>query len=273
MKRILTALVAIPILLFTIWSPIPYFFVALAAVATVTALWEFYGLAEKVGSLPSRVPGYLAGILILLSFVLGRPEISLAVIAVLAFVTLALELGRPDDFSKSLPSAAATMFGVVYIALLLGCLVGVRMIPGSPAGQNLAAKFLTFFFAVIMMTDTGALYVGRSLGRHKLAKRVSPGKTVEGSIGGFGTGVVTGYLCTLIFFHEFPVLDALIAAAAVSLAGQAGDLFESMLKRGSAVKDSSNLIPGHGGMLDRLDSILFAAPLIYYYSHVFLAKP
>jgi phosphatidate cytidylyltransferase len=272
MKRILTALVALPILLYTIWSPTPFVFVVLVATVTVVALWEFYGLAAKAGSSPTRPAGYVAGLLVLLSFVLGRPEFTVGVLAALAFVTLCLELRRPDGFGKSLFSVSATLFGVVYIGLLMGFLVGVRMIPDLGAIGHLAAKFLTFFLAVVMLTDTGAYYTGRTMGVHKLAPMVSPGKTVEGAIGGLVTGIVAGVACKAIFFKELPVLDALILGALVSLAGQAGDLFESMLKRGSAVKDSSHLIPGHGGMLDRLDSILFAAPLIYYYSRLLLSR-
>jgi len=121
-----------------------------------------------------------------------------------------------------------------------------------------------------MMTDTGAYYSGRALGRHKLAPRISPGKTVEGAVGGFFAAVMAGPLCRLIFFQQLPLFDSLLLGASIGILGQVGDLAESMLKRGAGVKDSSHLLPGHGGMLDRLDSILFCAPLIYYYSRLFI---
>jgi phosphatidate cytidylyltransferase len=266
MKRILTALVALPILLYTIWSPIPYFFVALAAVVAVLGVREFYSLASKTGLKPNSLCGYLAALLILACFVVSRLDLILAILAALTFVGLFVELERPDDFSKSLASASATVFGVIYIALLLGFLVGLRMTPDSIGIAHFAPKLMTTFFAIVMLTDAGAYYTGRAFGRHKLAPKVSPGKTVEGAIGGFFTGILAALLCGLSLFKDMPAWDAAILGASISAVGQVGDLVESMLKRGSAVKDSSGLIPGHGGMLDRLDSILVAAPLIYFYS-------
>jgi phosphatidate cytidylyltransferase len=123
-----------------------------------------------------------------------------------------------------------------------------------------------------MMTDTGAYYTGRTIGRHKLAPRVSPGKTIEGAIGGFVMAVVAGLLCKLVFFPEIPAAHALALGAVLGTIGQVGDLAESLLKRGSNVKDSGTLLPGHGGMLDRVDSILFCAPVLYYYSRLFVSS-
>jgi phosphatidate cytidylyltransferase len=128
------------------------------------------------------------------------------------------------------------------------------------------------FFAMVMMTDTGAYYTGRSIGKHKLAPRVSPGKTIEGSIGGFVAAALTGPLCKLTFFPEIPMVDAILLGATIGVTGQIGDLAESLLKRGAGVKDSGTIFPGHGGMLDRLDSILFCAPVLYYYARVFVPK-
>lgn len=272
MKRILTAFVAIPILLFTVWSPIPFFFVGLATIVSVLALREFYAIAAKAGASPAPAVGYPALIGLFVCFTLARPEFTIAMIAVLIIAALSLELSNAGGFEHSLASVAATVFGVVYIGLLLGFLVGVRMAPDTSSTSHLPAKLLTTFFAVVMLTDTGAYCAGRALGRHKLAPRVSPGKTIEGTIGGLIAGILAGPLCKAIFFGELPLLDALLLGATVSLFGQAGDLVESMLKRGSHVKDSSNLLPGHGGMLDRIDSLLFAAPLIYYYSRFFVAR-
>jgi phosphatidate cytidylyltransferase len=274
MKRILTAIVALPILLYTVWSDIPYFFVALAFVAILLALNEFYNLASKTGCQPFAAFGYVAALCVTACFVLGRPAWIVAVIAALTIASLAAALSRAEEMSKSLPSVSATVFGVIYVALLAGFLIGVRVMPDALAGQpipHLASKLLTMFFAMVMMTDTGAYYTGRSIGRHKLAPRVSPGKTIEGAVGGFITAIITGPLCKLIFFPEIPVLHAALLGAAIGIIGQIGDLAESMLKRGSDVKDSGTLLPGHGGMLDRVDSILFCAPLLYYYSRIFIA--
>jgi phosphatidate cytidylyltransferase len=271
MKRILTAIIGLPILLYTVWSQSPYFFVALTAVAALLALSEFYGLASKVGCKPQVVAGYIAALVILASFLFGEPSLAVAAVIALSILSLATALGASNEVKDSLTSVSSTMFGVVYVALLPGCLIGIRMLPDAITrltAPHLASKLLTMFFALVMMTDTGAYYVGRALGRHKLAPRISPGKTIEGAIGGFVMAVVTGVLCKMIFFHEIPITHAIALGAAIGLVGQIGDLAESMLKRGAGVKDSGNLLPGHGGMLDRIDSILFCAPLLYYYARL-----
>ena len=276
MKRILTAIVALPILLFTVWSPSPYFFVALTAIAIVLALVEFYSLASKAGCRPQVVPGCSAALVVIASFVFEEASLTVAAVAALSIAALAAAIIHPDQMKKSLVSVSATVFGVIYVALLAGCLVGVRMIPDVAPGRavpHFASKLLTMFFAIVMMTDTGAYYTGRTIGRHKLAPLVSPGKTIEGAIGGFVMGVVTGILSKLVFFPEIPAAHALALGALIGSIGQIGDLAESMLKRGSNVKDSGNLLPGHGGMLDRVDSILFCAPLLYYYSRLFASTP
>ncbi|MFY9556597.1 MAG: phosphatidate cytidylyltransferase [Blastocatellia bacterium] len=274
MKRILTAIIALPILLYTVWSSSPYFFVALTAIAAILALSEFYRLASKAGCKPLTVPGYAAGLVVIASFVFEEPALAVATLTALTIIVLATTVYRPEQIKTSLVSVSATVFGVIYVALLSGCLVGVRMIPAASAGgvSHLASKLLTMFFAIVMMTDTGAYYTGRAIGRHKLAPRVSPGKTIEGSVGGFALAIVTGLVCKLTFFPELPVAHALALGAIIGVIGQIGDLAESMLKRGSNVKDSGNLLPGHGGMLDRVDSILFSAPLLYYYSRLFISS-
>jgi phosphatidate cytidylyltransferase len=198
-----------------------------------------------------------------------------AALAALTLGALAVEVFTAEDMQKSLASVSATVSGVIYIALLLGFLIALRMTPDdftAPATPKLAAKLLTMFFAMVMMTDTGAYYTGRSIGRHKLAPRVSPGKTIEGSIGGFISAALAGLASKYIFFPEIPALHAVLLGAVVGVLGQIGDLAESLLKRGSQVKDSGSIFPGHGGMLDRVDSILFCAPLIYYYSRLLFPK-
>lgn len=269
MKRILTATVALPILLYTVWNDIPYFFALLTAIAVLLGLQEFYNLASKLELRPQTILGYLAGTGVVACFTFRRVDLIIAVMAALAIVTLAIEVFRAEDVNKVLPSVAATVFGVVYVALLAGFLVGVRMIPDTattPVVSQLAAKLMTTFFAMVMMTDTGAYYTGRTLGRHKLAPKVSPGKTIEGSIGGFITAAVAGIICKYAFFPEAPIAHIAILGAIIGIVSQIGDLAESLLKRGSGVKDSGAIFPGHGGMLDRVDSLLFCAPILYYYA-------
>ena len=280
----MSRVVALPILLYTVWSPSPYFFVALTTIAIVLALEEFYSLAAKAGAKPQAILGYCSALVVIASFVFEEPALAVAAVVGLSIASLAAATFHPEDLKKALVSVSATVFGVIYVALLAGCLVGVRMMPDSASANyvgadtplyfvsHLASKLLTMFFAIVMMTDTGAYYTGRTIGRHKLAPRVSPGKTIEGAIGGFVTAVVAGFLSKLVFFPEIPASHALILGATIGAIGQIGDLAESLLKRGSNVKDSGNLLPGHGGMLDRVDSILFCAPLLYYYSRLFASS-
>jgi phosphatidate cytidylyltransferase len=272
MKRVLTAIVALPILLFTVWSRSPYFFVALAGIAVMLALSEFYGLASRAGCKPQSVFGYAGALAVFASFVYEQPALIVAVVAALSILSLASAVSNPNEMDKSLVSVSATVFGVIYVAVLAGCLIGVRMTPDAALIPHLASKLLTMFFAIVMMTDTGAYYFGRAFGRHKLAPRVSPGKTVEGAIGGLAAAIIIGPVCKLIFFPEIPIAHTLVLGAALGTIGQIGDLAESLLKRGAGVKDSGNLLPGHGGMLDRVDSLLFCAPLLFYYSRLLAAR-
>ncbi|HLG14624.1 MAG TPA: phosphatidate cytidylyltransferase [Blastocatellia bacterium] len=273
MKRILTALVAIPILLFTVWVETPYYFVGITAAAAVVALTEFYALASQTKLKTVTAAGYAAGALIVYAFVADRPALIVVAIAGLALVALTVAVVTTNEMSAALASVSASVFGVVYAVLLPAYLVGVRMIPDSsvtPPVPHLAAKLLTMFLAMVMMTDTGAYYTGRSIGRHKLAPRVSPGKTIEGSVGGFVAATLSGLVCKLAFFPEIQTLHAVAFGAVIGVVSQIGDLAESILKRGAGVKDSGRIFPGHGGMLDRMDSILFCAPILYYYSRYVL---
>ena len=189
--------------------------------------------------------------------------------------SLGLALAKPEQMKKSLVTVSATVLGVVYVAVLAGCLVGVRMMPDSltqPLTLRLSSKLLLMFFAMVIFADTGAYYTGRLIGRHKLAPRISPGKTIEGVVGGLVAAIAAGPLSRIVFFHEIPIVHAIVLGALIGVLGPVGDLAESMLKRGADVKDSGKLLPGHGGMLDRVDSILFCAPLLYYYSRLFISR-
>lgn len=271
MKRVLTAAVVIPILLYTVWSSSPYFFVILATLAVLTGLSEFYRMALLNGHRVYAVIGYAGAITVTACFAFGRPAWIAAIAALMVILTLAQSLLRPEELKTAAASASVTVFGVLYIAVLVGFLVGVRTAEFDRI-DSLPAKLLTLFFALVMMTDTGAYYVGRAIGKRKLAPAISPGKTVEGAIGGFITAAATGPACKYIFFPEIPLGDAIVLGVIIGIVGQIGDLAESLLKRGSGVKDSSNLFPGHGGMLDRLDSILFSAPVLYAYLNLVISR-
>jgi phosphatidate cytidylyltransferase len=204
--------------------------------------------------------------------------IAVAVVGV-AFLFLALAMRR-EPLSAGFPAAAAATFGFVYVAIPLAMLVQLRQ-------QGSGAFLILYILIVVWMGDTVAFYTGRALGRHKLAPRVSPGKTWEGTAGSLLGAIVCG---TLVFAYSRPISSGLISAglltpaqaylppqmpplwhfaalsAAINIAAQIGDLAESLLKRGAGVKDSGTILPGHGGMLDRIDALLFAAPVLWYYA-------
>lgn len=268
MKRVASAFVLLAVLGISLWNPNPIYFSAFGILAASLALWEFFSLAEKAGAPCYRLIGYPAMVAYLYAFAFDRQNLLLSISALLligiCFASL-IDNWKKDDFSSVLASAGATLFAVLYVAFLAGHLIGVRVIGGPVKGPQL----LSLFFLVIAAGDSGAYYVGRSLGKHKLAPKISPGKTIQGSIGGILGSILSATLCRYLFYPDLPLHHALGLGLVFNIVGQAGDLFESMLKRGSGAKDAASIIPGHGGLLDRLDSIVFNAPILYYYLIIF----
>jgi phosphatidate cytidylyltransferase len=160
---------------------------------------------------------------------------------------------------EALPSSAIAVLATTYVGMLGGSLIRLRN--DFPVGW----KLIFYLVLVVWLGDTGAYYVGKNLGKHKLSPRISPKKTIEGLAGGMTASIITAVVIHFTFFEEFPLLHAIIAGVILSFAGVIGDLAESMWKRSADVKDSGTLIPGHGGFLDRFDSIFFTAPILYCY--------
>lgn len=267
MKRILTAVIVLPFLIASILiSWLWWLFVLLAAASMVLALWEFYLLAKKLQLKPDPVPGFVAGAALITISLQKEPAINfllfLLVIIVLVIATLIGAMLRGAPFDKMIASSGATILGVLYVALLGAHLVLIR----TGFDPALSAHLLSFFFLVLMGADTGAYYVGRAFGKHKLAPSISPGKTWEGAVGGVASALAMAALAHFWFFRELPLKWALPLALVMSIVGIFGDLVESALKRSASAKDAANILPGHGGLLDRLDSLLFNAPLIYYFA-------
>jgi phosphatidate cytidylyltransferase len=275
MSRIITALILLPFLIASIlvlWLQL--LFVALAAAAMVFALYEFYVLAKKRDMKPDIGAGYLGAAALFTIFYFAEPGrdldfsmMQLAVLALTAGVLIAATL-RGAPFDKIIASSGATILGVLYIVLLGGHLVAVRM----GFEQKLSAHLLSFFFLVLMGADTGAYYTGRAIGKHKLAPNISPGKTWEGVAGGMLAALALATVAHFWFFRELPLKWALPLAAVMMILGVLGDLSESALKRSAGAKDAAKILPGHGGVLDRLDSLLFNAPLIYYFARLYFGS-
>ncbi|HEX8137799.1 MAG TPA: phosphatidate cytidylyltransferase [Pyrinomonadaceae bacterium] len=270
MSRIITALIVLPVLIASIlidWLAL--LFVALALAAMVSGLYEFWLLSGKRGLKANAGLGFLGAAALFTLFYLDAPskgpDLLLISLVALTIMVLAAEMLRGAPFDRMIPAAGATLLGVLYVVLLGGHLVAVRT--GFP--HSLAAHLLSFFFLVIMGSDTGAYYTGRALGRRKLAPKVSPGKTWEGAVGGMLASLLMAVLAHFWFFRELPLRWALPLSAVMNVLGVVGDLTESALKRGAGAKDAAQILPGHGGLLDRLDSLLFNAPLIYYFGHFY----
>lgn len=272
MTRVITALVLLPFLIASILIPwLRLLFVLLAAAAMVLGLYEFYLLARRRDLKPDIAAGYLGAAALFTVFYFNEPRevVDLLMIQIILLVltvgTLASATLRGAPFDKMLASAGATILGVLYVALLGAHLVSTRM----GFSQTLSAHLLSFFFLVLLGSDTGAYYTGRALGKHKLAPAISPGKTWEGVAGGVVAALAMAALSHFWFFRELPLKWALPLALVMTVLGILGDLTESALKRGAGAKDAAKLLPGHGGVLDRLDSLLFNAPLIYYFGRFY----
>jgi phosphatidate cytidylyltransferase len=274
MSRIITALIVLPVLIASIlvdWLAL--LFIVLAIAAMVLGLYEFWLLAKRRDLKPDAVIGFLGAAALFTAFCFDAPtkQPDLLLVTLAAFTVAALAracLRGAAAFDKMIASVGATVLGVLYIPMLGGYLVSVR----TGFRQGLAADLLSFFFLVIMGSDTGAYYTGRALGRHKLAPRISPGKTWEGAVGGLIASLLMATLAHFWFFRELDLRAALPLAAVMNVLGVIGDLTESALKRGAGAKDAAQILPGHGGLLDRLDSLLFNAPLIYYFGRYYFER-
>ena len=275
--RILTALVALPVLIASIILP-SYFpetvwlFVAIAVLALLAGLFEFFSLTKKLELKADAAVAYLGAAALVVAFVFDAPAkapdlllLTLALFVLLVLVTQTFRFQK--DFSKLLAGAGVTVLGVVYIAFLGGFLIATRL--GFENHPYLSTHLLGYFFLVLMGSDTGGYFAGRALGKHKLAPTISPGKTVEGLIGGLLAAAGFAALATFWFFPELPYPVSIALAVTMAAVGVLGDLVESAMKRGSKTKDAAHILPGHGGLLDRLDSLLLNAPILYYFARFY----
>lgn len=266
MKRILTALVLIPLVLWLVFKGPFWLITPVVGAVAELALWEYLNLANTAGAKTPRIAAMLCvALLFLVTF--RRPEYMGPLIGVITLALLIVCAFR-SPLPRVLPDAAYSLFGVLYIGLSLTTL------PLLSAQEN-GPSLLVFLLFVVWAGDTAALYVGRTWGRRKLAPVISPGKSWEGSVasmaGSIGITLFLLWLATklqtldvAVLSYSGPILRWLILAAILNIAAQIGDLVESALKRGAGVKDSGSLLPGHGGILDRIDALLIAAPVLWY---------
>jgi phosphatidate cytidylyltransferase len=282
MNRIITALVALPGLVAAIVLPylfpeIPefnFFFVVIAAASITLALYEYYMFTKTMQLKADAALGFIGSAAIFIAFLFDAPKkapdllvMTLALFIAAAVASQAFRFQRARDFSKMLAAIGVTVLGVLYITFLGGYFVAIRV--GFEQFPSLSTKLLVFLFLILMGADAAAFYTGKYLGKHKLAPVISPGKTWEGAIGGLAASLALAAAASFTFFPELKWFVSLPLAAVMMIVGVVGDLAESAIKRGANAKDAANLLPGHGGLLDRLDSLLFNAPLLYYFARFY----
>ncbi len=277
--RILTALIALPLIIASIILP-SYFpqtvwlFVAIAGFALTAGLFEFYSLTKKLELKADAAIGYLASAALFIGFVFDAPakapELLVATLAVIMILVLISQTFRfQKDLSKMFTGIGVTLLGIFYVVFLGGFLVAIRV--GFETSPGLSTNLLGFFFLIVFGSDAGAYFAGRAFGKHKLAPGISPGKTVEGLIGGLVAAAALAALASATFFPELPYLFSILLALVLAGFGVLGDLCESAMKRGAGAKDAASILPGHGGFLDRLDSLLLGSPILYYFARYYFS--
>lgn len=258
MKRELTALVAAPVAIWIVGWAHPYVFDGTMALVAALALYEFLVLGRRKGYHLPVALCIVVMLFIVAAFILESVSVEMGVFVALLLIPASYVVSR-GNLEEALPSSAIAVLATLYVGMLGGSLI--RLHDDFPDG----AKLVFFLLLVVWLGDAGAYYFGRTFGKHKLSPRISPKKTVEGLIGGVATSIATALVIHFTFFKNFPLLHVIIAGTILSLAGVIGDLAESMWKRSADVKDSGTLIPGHGGFLDRFDSIFYTTPILYAY--------
>lgn len=269
----MTGAVALPLLILFILKASTFIFACFVSLVALLGLNEFCRMA-----LPGRGGAGSAASLLgaLAVFLFARPETlqsympllggrGVPLVLTILFLAVAIYfLFSVRDIRQSAAEAALLWTGFAYVPLLLSHLVLLRALPDG-------IQWVFLLLLIVMSGDTAAFYVGSNLGRRKLYPQVSPNKSIEGALGGLCGSLLGAFMAKFTFLPVLTVVDCVFTALVVGALGQIGDLFESLLKRSFGVKDSGIIIPGHGGILDRLDSILFAAPALYYYAYLVVA--
>lgn len=258
-KRILVAAVGIPLLLGVTYLGGWYFFV-LTIIISTGAQWEFYRMQKNKNINPQIVPGLLSGIVILYSVQSKEILLPGMLLLILIMFILAFEMFRTEKNANT--NIGVTFLGILYIPLLLGAFLFLRhfMDVKLPGISNAGFRFILVIFATIWICDTFAYAFGKSFGKHKLFEKVSPKKSIEGGIAGVVGSILVFVIVKMTLILPLQWHEAILFGIVSGTVGQLGDLVESWFKRDVGVKDSSSILPGHGGMLDRFDSLTFVSP-------------
>jgi phosphatidate cytidylyltransferase len=257
-RRVYSALVFFPLFYILVRHLPTAAFSAFVAIGILLAQYEYYRFHFPVPYSPSMGLGLALGLLVTAGFAVPGLLTEPATITFIVAAILLSHVLAGRELKSGLLDTAVIAFGIFYVAWLLGHLILIR--------QFADGSFLIFFlFLVTWANDTAAYYVGTFLGRHQMAPRISPKKTWEGAVGGLLGSVAAAFACRAWFLDSLSAADAAALGLLAGIAAPLGDLCESMLKRSAGVKDSGGIIPGHGGLLDRVDSLIFTTPVLYYY--------
>jgi phosphatidate cytidylyltransferase len=256
--RLLTAAFTAPLILYSLFAGPPWGFPCLAGFSAALAAHELFGMVTPA-HLVLRVFGVVGTLAIFVAVAVpGLTAYLTAALIGVVMVGMLLSLVHPEPLEQATTRVAWAIAGPIYVGTLFGALAAIF------AHKNGGAwVLLTLFFS--FMSDTWGYFVGRAWGKHKLSPIVSPKKTVEGALGGLAGGLVFGLLMRAFLIPELSLFDAIALSLLATAAGQAGDLCESLIKRSAGVKDSGHILPGHGGILDRTDAMMFATPVVWAY--------
>ncbi len=268
MPRMAVILLGVPCL-YLITDRGGLFFLLLVDLMILLGLREFYILMKAKGYQPFEALGYFCSLAIS-GYAWHHGAVVPLILTASLLAIMIREIFRPE-VSQSLGHMAVTVFGIMYVGWLGSHLVLLRQLPETLGlEQNIGARLVFLVALLTWATDTAAYLFGVSLGRHKLIPRISPNKTIEGAIGGLVGAAVVGWLLTRSLVPLMTPLAGVMLGLVVGIMAQLGDLVESLIKRDAGIKDTAELIPGHGGVLDRFDSMLFTAPVVYYYFRFFI---
>lgn len=267
--RIVVALFGIPLLVFiSVVGKIPFLIFAL--VIGLVSFFEFSKMVSKRRFLPDQFTGFISIALIIINSFYKFVDFELLVLIIIPVVLLS-ELFRQKE--SSIANISTTLLGIFYIGLFSSALVLIReYYSDSNFLYDQGGYLIIAVFFTIWVCDSAAYFIGSATGKHKVLPRVSPNKSWEGAAAGFIFSIITMVVAQSVMLSFLTITDAIVIGLIVGSLGQAGDFVESQIKRDANVKDSSSLIPGHGGILDRFDSLLFSAPVIYLYLKFFVER-
>jgi phosphatidate cytidylyltransferase len=256
-KKVWTAILIIPPIIFLITLGPPVLLPLMVLIITLLGMREFYALALPRSGRIERVVGMVLGLMFSILFSYGNAEIVPPFLVLILLVLSALFMITSQNLLTAMSNLSITFFGIFYIGFLLSHVILIR-------SQMDGEAWLLFLMITVWAGDIIALFSGTLFGRHKLYPKISPNKTYEGLLGAIVGSVIIGLLFASLFLPDFNKGLCILVTIGMGILGQLGDFIESMLKRSAQVKDSGSLFPGHGGVLDRIDSFLFSAPFLYY---------